>query len=256
MPRKPTLSPTKIATFLACPLKYRWTYVDERGRWYLRAKSYYSFGTTLHRVLQRFHDGGDVGVTTTEEALAAYEESWIDAGFSSVEEMQEAFGEGRQILERHVEEVRAKPRDAKVLFVEKQLRMPFGEDFDLIGRIDRVDEYPDGTLEVIDYKSGRQDVYPEEVQTDLAMSIYQLLLREKYPDRPVKATIVALRTGRSATYSLPDEEIDVLRQDLSELGRQILNTNWEEVRAVFKPVCIHCDFQTLCRQDPEFEWAG
>ncbi|HCE00424.1 MAG TPA: hypothetical protein DER07_05235, partial [Armatimonadetes bacterium] len=83
MARKPTLSPTKISTYLACPSKYRWTYVDERGRWYIRSKSYFSFGTTLHKVLQRFHDSRDAGVQTVGQALAAYEESWIEAGFES-----------------------------------------------------------------------------------------------------------------------------------------------------------------------------
>ena len=38
-------------------------YVDDRGKWYLKAKSYYSFGTTLHRVLERFHDA-DIVVAT------------------------------------------------------------------------------------------------------------------------------------------------------------------------------------------------
>lgn len=229
--------------------------MDDRGRWYLRSKSYYSFGTTLHRVLQRFHDGGDQGVVTTEQALAAYEESWIDAGFTSQEEMQEAFGEGKEILERHIEEVRARPRDAKVLLVEKQLKMPFGDDFDLIGRIDRVDEYPDGTLEIIDYKSGRQDVSEADVESDLAMNIYQLLVHHKYPGRNVKATIVALRSGRSASHSLSAEDREVLEQDLLELGRQILGKNWEETRSIPKALCPTCDFLPLCRQDYEFAEA-
>ena len=182
VPRKPTLSPSKITTYLACPVKYRWTYVDERGKWYLRSKSYYSFGSTLHRVLERFHDAGDAGVTTTDQVLAAYEESWIDAGFSSADEMAEAFGEGKLILERHVEEARSRATTAKVLLLERQLRYDMGE-FVLLGRLDRVDEHEDGTLEIVDYKSGRQDVSEDEVKTDIAMACYQLLVKRKYPDR-------------------------------------------------------------------------
>ena len=77
-------------------MKYLWTYVDARGKWYLKAKSYYSFGTTLHKVLERFHDSGDVGVTTVGDALKVYEESWLEAGYASPEEMQEAFEEDVQ----------------------------------------------------------------------------------------------------------------------------------------------------------------
>lgn len=251
MPRKPTLSPSKITTYLACPVKYRWTYVDDRGKWYLRSKSYYSFGNTLHRVLERFHDSGDAGVTTTDEVLAAYEESWIDAGYSSAEEMAEAFGEGRQILERHVQETVAKPREAKTLFVERQFRKDLGE-FALLGRVDRVDEYPDGTLEIVDYKSGRQSVLEEDVATDIAMCCYQLLLRNKFPDRPVRARIVALRTGESAAASMSDQDAADFERDIVRLGQEILSEDYNELIPVFKPLCPHCDFLPLCRKHPEF----
>jgi RecB family exonuclease len=252
VPRKPTLSPTKISNFLACPHKYYWTYVDPKGRWYLRAKSYYSFGSTLHKILQRFHDSSDNGVESTHQALAAYEDGWIEAGFSSYEEMQDAFGEGKQILERYVEESLQDQQPNKVFMVEKQLRKAFGEDFDLIGRLDRVDEHPDGTLEIIDYKSGRQSVSEEDVASDLAMSIYQLLLKDKFPDRPVKATILALRSGIRASYSLSGDELAELEEDLLHLGRIILGSNWEERRPSPKPLCQYCDFGPLCGKDPEF----
>jgi RecB family exonuclease len=251
VPRKPTLSPSKITTYLACPVKYRWTYVDDRGKWYLRSKSYYSFGNTLHRVLERFHDSGDVGVTTTDEVLAAYEESWIDAGYSNAEEMAEAFGEGRDILERHVQETLTKPKEAKTIFVERQFRKDLG-DFALLGRVDRVDEYEDGTLEIVDYKSGREKVEYEDVAHDIAMCCYQLLLRHKFPGVPVRARIVALRTGSSASASMTDEEALEFERDILALGREILNEDYDELVPIFKPLCPYCDFLPLCRKHPEF----
>jgi putative RecB family exonuclease len=251
VPRKPTLSPSKITTYLACPVKYRWTYVDDRGKWYLRSKSYYSFGTTLHRVLERFHDSGDAGVTTTEEVLAAYEESWIDAGFSSAEEMAEAYGEGMAILERHVAETKKRVTTAKTIFVEKLFSHDMNE-FRLIGRVDRVDEYEDGALEIVDYKSGRESVSEEDVSSDIAMSIYQLLVKRKFPDRKVSATIFALRSGHHATYCMSDEELEGLERDVHTLGLEILNEDYAELIPIFKPLCPHCDFIPLCRKHPEF----
>jgi RecB family exonuclease len=249
--RKPSISPSKITTYLACPVKYRYTYVDDRARWLLRAKSYYSFGTTLHRVLQRFHDSGDAGVTTTAEVLAAYEESWIDAGFSSAEEMAEAYGEGKQILERHVTETLTRPEAAKTLFVERQLRFDFG-DFVLIGRLDRVDEYEDGTLEVVDYKSGRDSVAEEDVSSDIAMCCYQLLLRKKFPDKPVRARILALRSAESATHAMSEVEFNEFERDIAVLARMILSENFYERKPVRKPMCEYCDFLPACQQDPDF----
>lgn len=250
--RKPTLSPSKITSYLACPLKYRWTYVDARGKLYLRARSYYSFGTTLHRVLERFHDANDVGVETTHEALVAYEESWLEAGFSSAEEMADAFGEGQAILERYIEGDQISRASRNTILVEKLLRLDMG-DFDLVGRVDRVDEHEDGTLEIVDYKTGRQTVTTEDVATDVAMSCYQLLVRAEFPGRPVKATIVSLRSGESATYAMSDDEISEFRFIVSEIGQRIFSHDYYELVPVFKATCRTCDFIPLCRKHHEYE---
>jgi len=245
MARKPTLSPSKISTFLACPAKYYWTYINEEGRFFMRGKSYFSFGSSLHSVLQNFHDEGNTQVTTVEEALADLEENWISAGYSSAQEMEEALGQGKQILEAYIQRHVETPTQARTILIEKQLRHDLG-DFVLIGRVDRVDEHEDGTLEVIDYKSGRETVDVADIENDLAMGCYQVLLRAKYPGQPVRATIIALKTGASATASLQDEE--QFLHDLREIGQVILNKAWDEYRPKPIDLCSTCDFLPLCRR--------
>jgi RecB family exonuclease len=221
----------------------------------MRAKSYYSFGTSLHRVLERFHDESDAGVQTVEEAVAAVEESWIDAGYGSSEEMAEAQGEGKAIIERYVEEAITYDRGAKNIFVEKSLSMPFDR-FRLVGRPDRVDELPDGTLEIVDYKSGRTDVTSDDVANDVALSCYQLLLRQLYPESPIVATIVALRTGKRASFGLSTEQLSQFQLDVEALGNEILNVEFEDIVPVAKDLCPRCDFLPLCRKHPEFDPSG
>jgi RecB family exonuclease len=247
MARKPTLSPTKLSTFLACPTKYYWTYVSDRGRYYLRSKSYFSFGTSLHGALQRFFDEGDAGVRTIGEAVAALEEGWIEAGYSSPEEAADAMGDGKKMIEAYLTEFTERPMTAKTILIEKQLRLDLGE-FALIGRVDRVDQHDDGTLEVIDYKSGRQEVLQEDVAQDLAMGLYQLLLANAYPGHPVRATIVALRTNAQASAALSDEELAQLREDLTRLATDIFQRSWDPLAPVAKDLCPTCDFLPLCRQ--------
>lgn len=236
---------------MACPTKYALTYVDPRGRWYLRSKSYYSFGTTLHAVLQRFHDSGDQGVTTSHEAVAALEESWIDAGYSSQEEMMEAQAEGKAIVEDYIEAVQRQPVTAQTLFVEKSVRLDMGE-FVLLGRIDRVDEHDDGTLEIIDYKSGRHAVTEEDVTSDLAMACYQLMVRDMFPGRRVVASIVALRSVSKATASMTDDEAAAFASDLRFIGHEILSRDYENMWPAPKVLCPSCDFLRLCLKSLDF----
>ncbi|MCH7905383.1 MAG: PD-(D/E)XK nuclease family protein [Armatimonadetes bacterium] len=252
MARKPSLSPSKITTYLACPDKYKWTYVDDRGKWYMRSKSYFSFGSTLHKVLQRFHDSGDSGVTTTSQALAALDESWIEAGYASQDDMMQAMAEGKDIIESYVEAVQAKPVTAETIYIEKLLRADLGE-FVLIGRVDRVDEHEDGTLEIIDYKTGRDTVSAEDVEADMAMSCYQLLLSKLHPNKRIVATIIALRSGGQATSSMSQADLQEFESDLVSLRSEIHDRDFEGMTPVPKSLCPSCDFLPLCSRHEDFE---
>src|SRR4029079_6925677 len=47
------------------------------------------------------------------------------------------------------------------------------------GRVDRVDELPDGSFELIDYKTGRPKA-EDDLRGDVQMSLYQLSAREAW----------------------------------------------------------------------------
>lgn len=225
--------------------------MDPRGKWYLRSRSHFSFGTSLHNVLQRFHDSRDTGVTTTAQAVAALEESWIEAGYNSQEDMLQALSEGKDILEAYTTEVLSQPVTSQTLFVEKLFRYDLG-DFVLIGRIDRIDQHEDGHLDIIDYKSGRSSVNREQLENDIAMGIYQLILKHHFPDREITATIIAIRTGDSETVSLNPDSLQLLENDLKTLGEEILNRDWQGHTPSAKPLCPQCDFLNLCQKQREF----
>jgi len=249
--KRPQLSPSKITTYLACPAKYYWSYVNPRGRWYMRSRKTFSFGTTLHRVLERFHDGKDTGVETTFQAVAAVEENWLDAGYDSADEMAEAMGEGKILIEAYAEEMLRLPPTSTTLAVEKALRLSLA-DFDLVGRIDRLDEHQDGSLEIIDYKTGRETVTEDDVASDLAMGCYQLLVRQAYPGKRVFASILALRSRQKASFGFSDKEAEEFRFSLNEIGREIICRNWDEYEARPKLLCEDCDFLRLCSKSPGF----
>lgn len=251
MTRRPTLSPSKITCYLACPQQYYWTYVNPRGKWYLRTKSAYSFGLSLHRVLERFYDEREQGVATTHQALAALEETWIEAGYSSAEEMQEALGEGKAILSHYLEEVDVRPFEGNTLHVEFRLKQPMGE-WDLIGRADRIVERPDGAIDLFDYKSGRRLVNPEDVATDIAMSAYAAMARSVFPGRQIQGTLIPLRGGEPATHLFTDSELDEFLFAVRELGDRILNHEWAELEPVPKAICKGCDFLKLCLRDVRY----
>ena len=244
--RKPALSPSRIAIYLECAVKYRYIYLDKLGRFYMKARAGYSFGSSLHHVLQKFHLGG--GELSSHEMIESLRLNWISAGYQNLEQERNQKELGVRILQSyHTAFQEGAQKRAETIAVEKTLNYDMGR-FRLTGRLDRIDRLQDGTIEVVDYKSGRLDITKEEVASDLAMSCYQLLLAHTYPGAQVQATIYCLQSGASASVSMSRQELDSFEQDLIHLGEQILDTDYMAIQPVRLSICPDCDFLSRCEK--------
>jgi CRISPR/Cas system-associated exonuclease Cas4 (RecB family) len=81
------------------------------------------------------------------------------------------------------------------------------------------------------------------------MCVYQLILKRTYPNRRVASTIIALRSGDSATVELSDEQLAKWEEDIRDIARQIVETDWESVMPVrLTDTCPNCDYLRLCER--------
>ena len=82
--------------------------------------------------------------------------------------------------------------------------------------------------------------------TALARETVEAVYRAE--SRRVFATLVALRTGASASAELDDEALAALAAECLETGETIRNRDWEHVLPVVCDHCPHCDFLPHCTQ--------
>src|SRR5687768_1123054 len=100
-PRLPRFSPSRIGLYVFCPAAYRFYY--NRGlKWGGRTAGY-SFGGSLHRALQVFHEQGGPDQVSLDELIAQLRDRWSDAGFASAEEAALHLEAGEALLERYYE---------------------------------------------------------------------------------------------------------------------------------------------------------
>jgi putative RecB family exonuclease len=226
---------------------YKYDYIDKIGKFYHKSRAGNSFGATLHQALQQFHEAGGAAAENAEALTARAEASWRSAGFADLAEEIAHKDLATEVLQKYYVHAAERTDLTKVFLSEKMLKFDMG-DFVLSGRIDRIDEYiSDGTLEIIDFKSGRLQVNEEHVRSALAMCIYQLLAKRLWPDRRVMATIHALRSGEFATVELSTEELDTWESEIKFIAAEIIEKDWDSVRPVYLPdVCPSCDFLTRC----------
>jgi RecB family exonuclease len=248
MPRKPTFSPTRIATYLECAVKYRYIYHDKIGRFYLKSRPGYSFGSTLHQVLQAYHEesraaGAPQSVGRLVESL---DQVWISAGYESAAQEAEFRVAGLEaVTAYHALALERAEGGVETLFTERTISTDMGL-FRLAGRVDRVDRHPDGTLEIVDYKSGRLETSEQEVAESLAMRIYQLILRRTYPGTRVMATLCALRSCATATAEMTNAEMSAFADDIEAIGREILERDFSGVTPKRIVACEECEFRSRC----------
>ncbi len=257
-PRKPTFSPTRIGAYLECAVRYRFIYLDKIGKFYLHSSPELSFGSSLHQALQQFHAAG--AIATPDELRESLNTSWIRAGYESEQQDRDHLALATQIVETyHSDYNRTKAGVVETIATEKTISCDMGV-FKLSGRVDRIDRYQDGSLEVIDYKSGRTEVSPEDIRDSLAMSCYQLILNDLYPETVVRGTIYCLRTGESSSYSMSPEELKSFRQTVVDTVELVLSAEWSTIYPIEKEICKECEFASRCRaywrQQARLEQAG
>ncbi len=243
--RLPDFSPTKLGTFIDCPTKYKYIYVDRIGRFYQKPHAYFSFGSTLHQVLQSYH--GPDGAPSLDFLLAKLNDRWISSGYETISEEAEYRQRAVEILTMYHERMKERSDDIVTDSVERNLSLDMGR-FKLTGRIDRIDRYSDGSFEVVDYKSGRDEVTREDVLRSLAMRCYMLLVSRTMLATSVVGTIIALRTCRSASVVLTPEQLVETVEEVTKLGDTILETDITAVEPVRIEICESCEFLSRCQR--------
>lgn len=196
-----------------------------------------------------FHEAGGAAKVPMKQLALTYQSCWASVGFESPEQEESEFKRGTEIVERYWQTAAETP--SHTLFVEKQIRQSY-ERFTLMGRLDRLDERLDGSLEIIDYKSVCSRISPEIVHDSLAMICYTLLTQRLYPDQRVLATIVCLSEGTSATTGFTQDELDAFEGDVGEIAGHILGC--EEFPPNYGPHCLQCIYNKICYKGGPVDW--
>jgi RecB family exonuclease len=248
-PRLPRFSPTRISLYVFCPRAYH-LYYNRGLKWGGRTAGY-ALGGSLHRTLQVFHERGGTEQVSLDELLTELRERWSDAGFASADEAARHLQAGEAVLERYYE---AAPEvEHETLWTEKTLQHRY-DTFILFGKIDRLDRLADGSLEVIDYKSGRLSVTEEEVRDSLALKVYQLLVARKNPGTPVRTGILCLRSGESATVLRSPDELDEVEREIVDVVHTILRD--EALDALPGAQCRDCVYPRVCPPGRRWLWQN
>lgn len=250
-PRRPWTSPSRLATFRDCPKKYRFQHVEKRPT---KPSPHLDLGSNVHRALRDWFLLPRVE-RTWERMLELYRAAWrenMPAFRTRSRDELKDFGErGKAMLRRFVAET---PTDVDPLMLEKWVGMDLPE-IDVRGKVDRVDALPDGSLRVVDYKTGKFPRDPDaEIARDLAAAVYAAGASRDFVGAPVGA-IEYLYLAEMRVLAFPvDPEWRAARERAVEALAHEARAAEAADAFPAKPtrLCAWCDFVRLCPEGQAF----
>ena len=116
-------------------------------------------------------------------------------------------------------------------------------DYTISGRIDRADKQPDGTLEIIDYKTGKSKTQ-QQVDKDMQLTIYAMAAKECFNQPASKLTLYFLDDDLKVSTEPNEELLEKARGEIVETANQINQSDFSPVPSKFK--CQFCSYRKIC----------
>jgi DNA helicase-2/ATP-dependent DNA helicase PcrA len=235
------LSASDIETYRLCPLKYKFARVFRIPQ---EPTINQRFGIVVHQVLERFHKGGEFreepGMGSLDALMQLFEASWRRSGFGDSNDDLQFREKAVAALTRYWE--LDQKRAGKPVWFERGFSFKLGPHL-VRGRVDRVDELPDGSYELIDYKTGRPKS-EDDLREDVQLSLYQLAARESWEVEARAGSYYYVLDNEKVPIAHSDDELTRVKATVEEIAEGILEQEFEP-----KPsyeLCSFCDYRIIC----------
>lgn len=241
------LSYSQIETFRLCPLHYKLRYILNIPT---PPSASLSFGISIHNALRDFYEVHEAGKKVTKDfLLTCLDKRWQKAGYENKRYEEEMRKRGETYLSDYFDrEYNSKTRIAAL---EQPFTVPItseGKSIKIGGKIDRVDIRPDGTVEIIDYKTGRVPS-KREVDANLQLSMYALAA-SSIPTIPFGRKVgditLSLYFFDSQTRISTVRTVDQLVQEkamIIDIAKQIEQSDFH---CSGNQLCKDCEYKLFC----------
>ncbi|HVL98912.1 MAG TPA: PD-(D/E)XK nuclease family protein [Egibacteraceae bacterium] len=242
------LSFSRVDTYLTCPLKFRFAYVERLPQ---QPSPSLSWGSSVHAALEAWWDRKLPQPPPVEDLLQALYDGWDDSGFAGMprEEKLRWYAHAQDVLRRH--HARYAPVYVPAVACEQWFELDLGGGVEVVGSIDHVARTPAGGIGIVDWKTNRKAKPRERVRGSLQLAIYCLAARELWGHEPEWVALDFVVPGVRVRVDRADIDVEGALATLRDVGARIL------AATAFAPrpsrLCPWCDYRTLC---PAFDGEG
>jgi DNA helicase II / ATP-dependent DNA helicase PcrA len=235
-----SLSASDLDLYLTCPLKYKFRRVfgiPEEPTINQR------FGILIHSVLERFHkDAGEGEITNggLAELMDLFESGWRRSGFGSSDDELQFRDRAREAMRLYWE--RERESEGVPVWLERKFDIRIGE-HQVRGRVDRVDRLPDGSYELIDYKTGERKS-EAQLENDLQLALYRLAASEAWGLEAGTGSYYYVLDADKVAAPVRSDDAERVERTVLEVGEGVLGQDFEPRPA--PTTCSWCDYRLIC----------
>jgi len=231
------LSASAIQSYDHCPLAYKL-----RFDWRLPedATAPLQFGNAMHLALKAYFDGVRAGRPPDEQTvIACFLDEFAKASIGEAFQRELYENAGREQLTSLLRSALARPA-GKILHTEKRFTIEIGG-ARVHGRLDRLDALADGSVAVVDYKTGRAKTQ-DDADESLQLSVYALAVQD-LGHLPSSLVFINLENGAAIESSRSPEQLRAAEVKVREIADKIAAGEFDP-----KPNsgCARCSYHSIC----------
>ncbi len=232
------LSASAIETYETCPLQFKFEREWKLSRQLHAALQY---GAAMHRVLRTYYDSVRLRRTKPDdELLRQFNDDLLSAGIQEDYQRDLYLKQGLAQLSEFLAGTRSGMMP-EVLHTEEWFDVEIAGT-KLTGRIDRMDRASDGSVVIVDYKTGKARSQ-EDADESLQLSIYAMAAEQKWGYRVSELVFHNLEGNIPIVSRRTQFQLEQARERVLAVVRGIADGN-------FKPkpdfYCNFCAFRGLC----------
>ena len=232
------LSASAVDTYERCGLRFKL----ERD-WRIAAKpaAAMQYGAAVHRVLKTYFDSVRLNRPKTDDELVdLFRQDLLAAKIQ--ESYQHELYENMGVTQLKEFLASARSIDAsQVLHTEEAFEIKIGDTV-VAGRIDRIDRRPDGTVTIVDYKTGKARDQ-ENADESLQLSLYAIAAKEKWGYDVGALTFHNLEENVPVVTTRSEAELTAARNRVHDAAQAIADGKFNPKLGIH---CNFCAYRSLC----------